>query len=202
MVQTSNKTIMLEIPRQQFGGCHDTENIQVFDSEEKSEIAFSLVKERLFSINRWKEFSGFMTAEFVHMDSLGNRVDRIPLNGDLIRIKLPLVPNFDWVVITRLSLNEYENTSSVLMRCRPCGAPNSNNSHIAHFYSKRATSNFILEKKGRQVRVGVFGRNETINYNAAFLSKIRNFLTASGGLAGIAKLQWYFLIKGLTDVHQ
>ncbi len=200
MVETAKRTIMLEIPRQQFGGCHDTETKQIFDSEKESEIAFSRIKERLFSINRWKEFSGFMSAEFVHMDSLGNRVDRTPLQGDLVRIQLPLVSNFDWVEITRLSINDFGNTS-VIMSCRPCEDPNTINSHIAHFYCKNATSNFILEKHGNEICVGVFGRNEAINYDAPFWSKIRNFLIAIGGLAGIAKLQWYFLVKGLTDVH-
>lgn len=199
MGETSKSTLILEIPRQQAGGCHDTETIRTCSSEDTSQIMFSEVKRRLFSINQWKTFSGVLSAEFAHTDPFGNRLERYPVKGDLIRIKLPLVPKYDWVEIARLISNQDDDTVSVLMRCRPCKAPASSTSHISHFYSKRATSNFILEKRGNEVRVGVYGRNETINYNATFFSSIRNFLTVVGGLAGIAKLQWYFLVKGLTD---
>jgi hypothetical protein len=83
--------------------------------------------------------------------------------------------------------------------CRPSKVPNKLKSYIAHFYSPAATSNLMIFKEGDTLKAGIYGRNETPNFKAGFLDKIRNFFIALGGMFGFGKMQWKILTKGLLN---
>ena len=57
---------------------------------------------------------------------------------------------------------------------------------IAHFYSDKASSNFVVRRKGKCIYAEIHGRNEVSNSNTEnFPDKIRNTLIALGGIIGI-----------------
>ncbi|SEH29739.1 hypothetical protein [Chryseobacterium culicis] len=194
------------IPPQKKGGFHNTESIKKFDNPEMTAQEFVILKNRLYSVNQWKDFCGEGFADFKLYDSSGNYVDRIPVKGDFIRIDIPgpgtLEAGFDWVKITDISddhtkEDEFENIS---MTCRPSKEPaKSGKRYTAHFYSSGATSTFMISRGNTYIKAAVYGRNETANLDANFLDTIRNVVIALGGMIGISKIQWKRLTDALLD---
>lgn len=191
------------IPLQKKGGFHDTESIKKYDNLEKTISQYTILKERFLEVNKWKSYCGEGFADFRLHDSLGNYVDRLPKVGDFIRIDIPgpggfEAKGYDWVEIIEISenyinKNELEN---LLIICRPSTIPrNKKSNHIAHFYSNEATSSFMISRTENIIKAAVYGRNESPNWNANFLDKIRNFSIAIGGMFGVSKIQW----KRLSD---
>jgi len=191
------------IPLQKKGGFHDTESIKQYDNPENTIAQYAILKERFLCVNQWKSYCGEGFADFRLHDSLGNYVDRLPKVGDFIRIDIPgpggfEAKGYDWVEIIEINenyinKNELEN---LLIICRPStihGSKKSN--HIAHFYSNEATSSFMISRTENGIKAAVYGRNESPNWNANFLDKIRNFSIAVGGMFGVSKIQW----KRLSD---
>lgn len=191
------------IPLQKGGGFHDSESTKEYNASEINE-KFNILKTRFFSINEWKSYTKKAAAEFKHYDHSGQAVNRIPQEGDFIRIDIPGLGNkeangYDWVEIEHLSYRHTEGYESYLMICRPSKEPNKPKGPIAHFYNSAATSNIMISKEGNLLKVGVYGRNERPNLNAGFMDKIRNFLIAFGGMFGVSKIQWKLLAEGLLD---
>jgi len=195
------------IPQQRKGGFHNTESIKKFDDSEMAVQEFIILKNRLYSVNEWKDFCGDGFAGFKLYDSSGNHVDRIPVKGDFIRIDIPgpgtLEAGFDWVKITDISdrhtkEDEFENIS---ITCSPSKEPgnSSKKKYTAHFYSPGATSTFMISRGNTYIKAAVYGRNETANLDANFLDSIRNLVIALGGMIGISKIQWKRLTDALLD---
>lgn len=191
------------IPLQKKDGFHDTESQKQYTDSEKTITQYAILKERFLSINQWKNYCGEGFADFRLHDSLGNYVERFPKLGDFIRIDIPgpggfEAKGYDWVEIIEISenyinKNELEN---LLIICRPSTMRgNKKNNHIFHFYSAEATSSFMISRTENSIKAAVYGRNESPNWNANFLDKIRNFSIAIGGMFGISKIQW----KRLSD---
>ncbi|SHE41407.1 hypothetical protein [Chryseobacterium takakiae] len=191
------------VPRQKSGGFHDTESTKQYKDIE-IDAQFAILKKRFFSINEWKDFCGKASSEFKHFSESGQPVNRIPQRGDFIRIGIPgpgteEAGGYDWVEIVNIAHRQIDDYESYLISCRPSKDPTKPKGHIAHFYGRSATSNFMIVKEGTILKVGVYGRNEKPNFNAGFLDKVRNFLIAAGGMIGIAKIQWKLLAEGLLD---
>lgn len=188
---------------QKGGGFHDSESTKEFSASE-IDAKFNILKDRFFSVNEWKNYCKKASAEFKLYNRSGQPANRIPEQGDFIRIGIPgpgtaEAGGYDWVEIAHLSHRNTENLESYLMICRPSKEPNKLKGHTAHFYSTAATSNIMITKEGNTLKVGVYGRNEKPNLNAGFIDKIRNFLIAFGGMFGVSKIQWKLLAEGLLD---
>jgi hypothetical protein len=86
------------------------------------------------------------------------------------------------------------------MRVRPSDPPRQKE-ETEHFFSKDATSSFIVERKGNVVTAYVRGRNELPNTEEpeSFLKKIRNAAIALAAMAGLNTPQWKGLAKGIID---
>lgn len=191
------------VPLQKKGGFHDTESIKHYSIPEV-QSKFNILKERFFSINKWKEFGGDASAEFKHFDSSGKWIDRIPVKGDFIRIGIPgpgtkEAKGYDWVEIANISHRDSGVRESYLMICRPSKEPTKPKGYIAHFYSPAATSNILIAREGDYIMTGVYGRNERPNFNTGFIDKIRNFFISVGGILGFGKAQWKVLAEGLIN---
>jgi hypothetical protein len=193
------------VPLQRKGSFHDTESRKEYNVKD-IDRKFDLLKQRFFSINQWKYFSGNISADFKHFNSDGESIGRFPKKGDFIRInlsgaksELKQKEHFDWVRIVNISHNVTSYNESYLIACRPSAAPDKPNGYVEHFYACTATSSFIIVKENVFIKTGIHGRNETPNYNALFIDKIRNFFIAVGGMLGIAKIQWKLLADGLLD---
>ncbi len=192
------------VPKQKFGGFHDTETRKLFDQDEIS-LKFETLKERLFSVNKWESYCGEAFAAFQLYDFSGHPVDREPQKGDFIRIDIPgpgesEAKGYDWVEIADICFYENSFAESITMTCKPSADPeNKKSQHTAHFYSSGASSTFMISKSPAHLKAAVYGRNERPNLNAKFMDVIRNLVTAAIGMSGAAKIQWKVLSDGLLD---
>lgn len=185
------------IPSQIKGSFHDTESQKNFDSSETAARNFEVFKHRFFSINEWKNYCKNKSADFKLYDPEGNHITRFPQENDLIRIDIPGPGNpeskgFEWVKIKKMgkespTVGEIEN---FIMICVPANDPKIDNSHIAHFYSEKSSSNFRISRGSKYIKIGIYGRNETPNMNTNLTGIIRNLMIAVGGMFGMSKIQW------------
>lgn len=194
------------IPYQVKGAYHDTESRKYFSSPEVAAQNFEILKERFFSINRWKDYCGGWSADFKLFDSTGSFVDRMPKVGDFVRIDIPgpgdlQAKGFDWVEIVKIDHQTYENgLERYLIMCRPSKIPDSKSNHIAHFFSRKSSSSFVICKGADWIKAGVYGRNEIPNFSKTdFFGKIRNFIVFIGGSLRLTKIQWKSMTDGLID---
>ncbi|MGN7758565.1 hypothetical protein ACTJIV_13870 [Chryseobacterium sp. 22532] len=192
------------VPQQQSGGFHDTESQKQFEPT-LLPIKFDILKQRFFSVSRWKSYCGEGFAAFKLYDSKGNIAERPPQKGDFMRIDIPgpgetKAKGYDWVEVTDICFQEDNYSESILITCRPSINPQDRkNSHIAHFYSSIATSTFMIARTPTHLKAAVYGRNETPNFNAGYIDVIRNLMVAVGGMMGISKVQWKKLTDGFLD---
>lgn len=192
------------VPQQQSGGFHDTESQKQFEPE-LLQHKFELLKQRFFSVGKWQSYCGEGFAAFKLYDSEGIETERAPQIGDFMRIDIPgpgetEAKGYDWVKVTDICFQEDNRSESILMTCTPSGNPqNKASGHIAHFYSSKATSTFMISRTPTHLKAAVYGRNETPNFNAGFIDIIRNLMVAAGGIVGISKIQWKKLADGFLD---
>ncbi|WP_027378985.1 hypothetical protein [Chryseobacterium daeguense] len=193
------------IPPQKKGSFHDTESEKFFDTPDEAFDFFEVLKIRLFNVNQWKHYCGEQSADFALFDSYGKAISRKPEIGDFIRINIPGPGNtegkgYDWVKIVGIAHENENDYEKVLIICSPSVKPGDmKNNHIAHFYSSQATSNFMILREKNYIKTGIYGRNETPNFNASFINKIRNIMIALGGMLGFSKIQWKCLTDGFLD---
>ncbi|WP_407405743.1 hypothetical protein [Chryseobacterium sp.] len=191
------------IPKQNKGKlCDSLYCIEINDSL-KSKVTFEIYKDRLFDINHWANYSGKEKAEFSHVDSQGNTLDRDPSNGDLIKIKVPGLFNFfekgyDWVQIRNLKINYTTKEKMVVFQLVPYPCPGAKNETVAHFLTDESSNTFVLIEKSGILQFSIHGRNELPNNKKGQIWKrVRNKIVASGGFFGLSKMQWQSLTEGL-----
>lgn len=192
------------VPQQKSGGFHDTESKKQFEIEWVP-FKFEILKKRFLSVHQWKSYCGEAFADFKLYDSTGNPTERDPQKGDFIRINIPgpgekEAKGYDWVEIVDICFYQDTISESIMITCRPSRNPiDTKSKHIAHFYSSKATSSFLIYKSPTHLKTAVYGRNESPNFNASFIDIIRNIIVAAGGMMGIAKIQWKQLTDGFLD---
>jgi hypothetical protein len=204
MNQTNASTI---VPKQKTGKETNIGYELSVASREEAQNLFQIASARLLDVNHWEKLCGIATADFTLTDKNGLEVQRLAEEEDHFKIDIPgpgsvTGRGYDWVRIEKIqkTFNLETDVESIAMRVRPAPNPKTPGSKIAHFFNDRATSSFIVERKGVLVKAGVYGRNEkpnTIIRNLA--DKIRNFIIAVSALAGISTVQWQNLSKGLLE---
>lgn len=195
------------VSEQEKGSFHDTKSQKICNDTETAIQKFAVLKRRFLSVHQWKKYCGKGFGDFRLYDGSGKAVERNPQPGDFIRIDIPGPGNleakgFDWVEITEIDDQTLTGTKSesLMITCRPSKIPGKNtNSHIAHFYTPEATSTFIISRNGNAIQAGIYGRNESPNFNASFFDIIRNSLIDVGGMIGFSKIQWKKLTDGFLD---
>ncbi|SEH39499.1 hypothetical protein [Epilithonimonas hominis] len=194
------------VPVQKKGAFHDTESKRSFESEELVANHFEILKNRFFSINRWKEYGGDLSADFRLFDCVGSYVERMPRKGDYIRIDIPgpgdiKAKGYDWVEVMKIDDRCYgDELERYLLVCRPSAVPQSNEEHIAHFYARESSSSFIISRGIDYIKAGIYGRNEVPNISrTGFFGRIRNLLVSIGGFFQLTKIQWKSLADGFLD---
>ena len=194
------------VPVQKKGAFHDTESKRCFESAELVAHHFEILKDRFFSIHRWKEYGGDLSADFRLFDCDGSYVERMPRKGDYIRIDIPgpgdiKAKGYDWVEVMKIDDRCYgDELERYLVGCRPSAVPQSNKEHIAHFYSRESSSSFIISRGIDYIKAGIYGRNEVPNISrTGFFGRIRNLLVSIGGFFQLTKIQWKSLADGFLD---
>ncbi len=91
-----------------------------------------------------------------------------------------------------------QDSETLLIRVRPADNPSTNDSNVAHFFSDKATSNFVVSRERNVVTAAVYGRNEKPNTSTDKpLDKTRNVVIGTTAVAGFSNPQWKSLVNGV-----
>lgn len=196
----------LPLPPQTEGTQKDIQDSISFPQLQKALAFYPKAKERLLGINRWGALCGGASATFTLTDKRGNPVDGHPEVGFHFKIDVPgpgaaAGKGFDWVQVEAMS-EKGDSTSDLeytIITVRPASDPTTANENTAHFFTSKATSNFLLLREGPVVTAAVLGRNEVANTEEDdnLLDKIRNLLVGASAKFGMADPQWQSLVKGI-----
>jgi hypothetical protein len=173
------------------------------DSTAHAQLMFKKASERLHDINEWFNICGGVGAQFQLTDSGGNELHDVkPEEGNLIRIKLPAPSNqmgegYDWVRIEKIESLKQGDEELFGFRVRPTKNPMAGDDDSAHFYTKNASSSFLVYRTRNMVYAMERGRNEIPNKTRSLLNTIRNFFVGLFAMAGFSKPQWKRLVKGV-----
>ncbi|CAL1517136.1 hypothetical protein [Chitinophaga sp. MM2321] len=193
------------VPSQQGGGQSNTSYTRKTINPNEAVAIYEAAQKRLLDVNNWQEISGDLTASFTLTDDDGKPLHRSAQEGDNIRINIPgpgsqTGEGYDWVKIELIAENNNPDIAYTGMRVRPFPLPEKAGKEVAHFFKAYATSSFIVEKKGNQIKASVYGRNEIPNTAVVpFSDKVRNFFIGLGAILGLSKIQWKSLVKGLLN---
>lgn len=188
------------LPQQKKGAKSDVKYSVRAKDEAESIALFQKARKNLLNINQWEKMAGKVSATFRLTDEYGNHVNRLPLQGDYIKIHLPTSAEdkFDWV---RIEAIEEKRTPVhlcyIMIRVRPTDPPNPQEA-TEHFFSREATSSFCVERTGQLVEASVRGRNELPNLDAGGIKSIlRNLVVSLGAMLGLNYPQWKGLTRGI-----
>ena len=204
MADIENKQIPL--PEKEEGAQRDVEAKVKSGSLEEAKQLFERSKERLLNVNTWDKICGKASAVFTVTDEQGREVEETPKVGYYFKIKIPAPgtdtgDGFDWVRVEAIeeNANVDKDTEFLVIRVRPSRNPLKPDDDIAHFFSDKATSNFIIYREKKVVTAAVIGRNEVANTDnkSSFFDKIRNAIVGTGAAGGLSDPQWKSLVNGL-----
>jgi hypothetical protein len=84
---------------------------------------------------------------------------------------------------------------SVAIMVRPDSDPQTSNPNIAHFYSEKSTSTFVVTREKNKVTASIYDRNIEANEETNEpADKLRNAAVGLAAKLGFSKLQWKALV--------
>jgi len=173
------------------------------ETEAEAQRLYEAAKKKLLNVNNWSKVAGAFTAQFLIIDTKGNEMQREVQKGDYLRIDIPGPGSkegdgFDWVLVEELKEINQPSIQSVGFRVRPNENPFGKKNETAHFYSKEATSSFIIIREKTKVIAWIIDRNLLPNTEQRSLAdKIRDVAVGMSAIAGFSKIQWQALANGL-----
>jgi hypothetical protein len=195
------------VPQQNEGTEKDIDHRVTANDLQEAHKLFEIARERLRDVNHWKELSGPATARFTLTDAHGRELTRSVQKGDLFKIDLPAPGSkegegYDWVKVETIEDQRTPDgeKETFAIRVRPAQNPQTPGDETAHFFSNKATSSFVIERDGRKITAGVYGRNEIPNTETeSIIDKVRNAIVGSTAILGLSNVQWKSLTKGLLE---
>ena len=197
------KDIIKIIPEQFKGQELEVEAIQALNDETAAQTLYDMARRKLLDVNNWKKIAGAITAQFQIIDEKGKEVAREVKKGDYLRINIPGPGSkegdgYDWVLVEELKEINNGSLQSVGFRVRPNENPFSEKNETAHFYSKEATSSFIVTRENANVFSWIVDRNLLPNTESeSLVDKVRDVVVGVSAIAGFSKVQWQGLADGL-----
>ncbi|HEX5654021.1 MAG TPA: hypothetical protein VFX58_13160 [Chitinophagaceae bacterium] len=195
------------VPQQYTGSEIESEASTDLKSDEEAKYFFKIARQRLLDVNNWHRVAEKISARFQVVNKDGEEEDRQVKEGDYLRIDIPgpgrqQGDGYDWVYVE--TINELKNhiVQSVGLRVRPHPNPFDEKSETAHFYSREATSSFIVTRESSRVSSWIIDRNLVPNKEAESLAdRIRDTAVGLGAIAGFSKIQWQGLANGLVATN-
>jgi hypothetical protein len=195
----------LPLPDQQEGAEKNIESTIETASDKEAAALFQYARTRLLDVNKWQQWAGKLSAKFELMDSKGNPVESPVKVGHYFKIDIPgpgssAGEGYDWVKVEEITedANKAEDTEYILIRVRPSDNPSTSEENVAHFFSEKSTSNFVVKRDKKIVTTAVYGRNEVPNTATGnSLDKVRNAVIGISAVAGVSNAQWKSLVEGL-----
>jgi len=198
----------IPLPEKEEGSQKDIESRVETDTADEAKQLFESAKERLLNVNNWDKICGKASAVFRLADKNGSEIGGTPEVGNYFKIDIPAPGNatgqgFDWVRVEAIEEKEDkdEDREFLIMRVRPSDNPQTASENVAHFFSDKATSNFLLLREKNVVTAAVLGRNEVANTNktTSFLDKLRNAIVGTGAVGGLSYPQWKSLANAVLN---
>ena len=193
------------VPPQFKGQEIEVDAVQDLKTESEAQRLYDIAKKKLLNVNNWNRIAGAVTARFQIIDKKGNEVDREVQKGDYLRIDIPGPGTkegggFDWVLVEELDEIRQPSVQSVGFRVRPNQNPFGQRNETAHFYSKEATSSFIIIREKTKIIAWIIDRNLRPNTEQESLAdKIRDVAVGISAIAGFSKVQWQGLANALIE---
>ena len=193
------------VPPQSAGQEIEVETIKEFRNEADAKSFFNVAKKKLLDVNNWNKIAGAITAQFQIIDEKGREVSREVKKGDYLRIDIPGPGSkegdgYDWVLVEELKEIEKGSLQSVGFRVRPHENPFGEKSETAHFYSKEATSSFIITRENSKLISWIIDRNLLPNTESGSLAdKVRDVVVGVSAIAQFSRVQWQGLADGLIE---
>jgi hypothetical protein len=196
----------VQLPENKEGSEKNIETTVEATDTENAKRLFQAAKKRLLDVNRWHNICGRSSAEFELTNNKGEHVDSNVNVGDYFKIDIPGVGSlsgkgYDWVKVEEVKEEtaEENDTEYVLVRVRPSDNPTTSDDNVAHFFSDKATSNFVVKREKNVVTAAVYGRNEVPNTSTDnTIDKVRNAVVGTTALAGMSNPQWKTLANALV----
>ena len=196
------------VPPQFAGQEIEVEAKQELKSEADAENLYNAAKKKLLEVNSWNKIAGVLTAQFQIINDKGKEVKREVKKGDFLRIDIPGPGSnegdgYDWVFVEELNEINNGTVQSVGFRVRPDKNPFGEKNETAHFYSKEATSSFIITRENTKVFSWIIDRNLLPNTEpGSLVDKIRDVAVGISAIAKFSKVQWQGLADGLINNAQ
>jgi len=183
----------------------EAEATKDLNDETDAKRSYKEAKKKLLDVNNWKKIAGAITANFQIIDEKGKVVNREVKKGDYLRIDIPGPGSkegdgYDWVLVEELNEIDKGSLQSVGFRVRPHENPFGEKNETAHFYSKDATSSFIITRENSKIISWIIDRNLLPNTESGSLGdKVRDVAVGVSGIAGFCRIQWQGLADGLIE---
>ena len=195
----------ISLPDQKEGAEKNIETTADLNSIEEAKELFKEAKSRLLDVNQWQQICGKLSSVFKLTDEKGNEIEGDPKVGNYFKIDIPgpgtaSGKGYDWVRVEAVeeNKNEQEDSESILIRVRPADNPSTSDNNVAHFFTDKATSNFVVSRKNNFVTAAVYGRNEVPNTTTDKpLDKTRNAVVGTTAITGFSNPQWKSLANGV-----
>lgn len=193
------------IPDNTEGKAITSEAVAELATVQEAKALFAIARERLLYVHRWGKITGKLSADFQLTNSEGKEVDRLAQVGDHFRIDIPgpgssAGEGYDWARVEAVKEMHEDNVDSVALLVRPAPDPCSDNKNVAHFYSEKSTSTFVVTREGTKVTAAVYDRNiEANDETKSVIDKARNTVVGLGAKHGLSKLQWKALAEAIIE---
>jgi len=193
------------VPAQFVGQEIEVEATKELKDEAGAKSLYNVAKRKLLDVNNWQKIAGAITAQFQIIDDKGEKVTRDVKKGDYLRINIPGPGSkegdgYDWVLVEELKEINLGSLQSVGFRVRPNENPFGEKNETSHFYSKEATSSFIICRENSKLISWIIDRNLLPNTESGSLvDKVRDVVVGVSAIAGFSKVQWQQLADGLIE---
>lgn len=178
-----------------------------FSNDAEAKSFFTQAKQRLLAVNDWGKIAGKLSADFQLTDVKGKEVNRTVQKDDHFKIDIKgpgskAGNGHDWVRVEDVKEVHNPDVDSVAIRVRPDSDPQTSNNNIAHFYSEKSTSTFVVTREKNRVTASIFDRNIEANEETGEpLDKLRNAAVGLAAKFGFSKLQWKALADALVKAE-
>ena len=193
------------VPAQFTGQEIEADATKELKDEAAAKSLYNVAKKKLLDVDNWNKIAGTITAKFQIIDEKGEEVTRDVRKGDYLRINIPGPGSkegdgYDWVLVEELKEINRGSLQSVGFRVRPTENPFGEKNETSHFYSKEATSSFIICRENAQLISWIVDRNLLPNTESGSLvDKVRDVVVGVSAIAGLSKVQWQQLADGLIE---
>lgn len=172
---------------------------KIFKSERLAKVYFAVSRKRLWNVNSWSKIPRLMNANFQLYTPQGEICNSRKVFKDaFIKIVLPGPFPENWVKV--VDVKEGEDFAQFTVSPSEDPTLPKDKEVVKHFFSKEATSTFLVKRKSEMIYAYEIGRNEYINVDQpeAGARPAANVVIAEGGWSGLQKIQWKILTEYLV----